>query len=48
MAGNVEKPDARPNWDLYQNEILHMFVVQNKTLTQVMAYMKEKYGCNAS
>jgi hypothetical protein len=37
-----------PNWAKYEGEILDLFVMQNKTLNEVMAYMKEKHNFEAT
>jgi hypothetical protein len=35
------------NWQPYEEEILSLFVKQNKTLEYVMSHMKQKYGLDA-
>src|ERR1700744_5166481 len=39
---------ATLDWAKYEREILDLFVIQNKTLNEVMVHMKEKYNFQAT
>ncbi len=36
------------DWAKHEGEILDLFIIQNKTLNQVMAHMKEKHNFEAT
>ena len=36
------------DWAKHEGEILDLFIIQNKTLNQVMAHMKEKHNFQAT
>jgi hypothetical protein len=37
-----------PQWDVHEEEILDLFVLRNKTLTEVMAHMEVTYNFHAT
>lgn len=39
---------ATVDWAKYDDEILDLLLIQNKTLNQVMAHMKEKHNLQAT
>ncbi|KAK3995721.1 ankyrin repeat-containing domain protein [Cladorrhinum sp. PSN332] len=48
MTTRAEVQNAPLNWDKYENEILDLFISQNKPLHDVAKYMCDKHGFNAS
>lgn len=40
--------DTTVNWDLYEAEILSLYVDQNQTLDATMAHMRDKRGLHAT
>ena len=36
------------DWDKHKSEMFDLFVTQNKTLNEVMAYMKAQHGFDAT
>ena len=43
-----QREAAEEEWEFYRKEIQTLYVVQEKTLKDVMSYMKEQYNFDAT